>query len=683
MTAVSTTQLELIKAEPIPLEDFTAVQTKHGVRQAIYRYSNTQQARRHWESEPQFRKERKSVKPFIGTPDKPIEEWMSNMGHQPWGHFFTHPPQPDWKSKHLLEFEGEKCALYAASAGYAAISQPGFNRRPEAARQRYADLRFKVAGVIYGIDAKDGHGVADDLRAAAEAVGLPWIGIDMGELFPDLPKGGSIDDVEDVGAAIELILEAARSAQPSAQSTCAEPVQLATPTDPPEPPAQPSAQPALKQVGKGRDQFTLDLLLPRDVAEAATVLTESLNFDPLSIAMPYLAGISSLVKLGTRVHPTPNFSTPPNLYLVVVAPTGSAKTDLYKAVVKGPAEGILERQAQFYEGEKAAWKANKSDTKGPEPGCVISQIEDFTPARLDVQLQAHERAKRGVLLTTDEVAGIFRQAAGDTKNGSGRGETQLLELWDGNGHTTIRMSRDTTSYRRCAVSLLGGIQPDVLRELIDPKDVTGQMARCLFLTLPDTLITPSLKGFTQEELRRQYEARQMLSAFAEHVYDLPVADLQFCRAAQQRFHDWFMGHQVRAKHPATEPILRAMWMKSSGQLSRLAGNLHITNTQGSLDPVSDHHAELGMAVIDQMFAETAAFHLKPTGVLDRLMERFRVIATDPDKCPEGKVSWKRNRNHVGRGLRDQVKKRDFNEALALLAETEGRLVNFDPPIWQR
>ena len=439
----------------------------------------------------------------------------------------------------------------------------------------------------------------------------------------------------------------------------------------------------MKQVGKGRDQFSLDLLLPQDVADAATVLTESLNFDPLSIAMPYLAGISSLVKLGTRVHPTPNFSTPPNLYLVVVAPTGSAKTDLYQAVVKGPAEGILERQRQFFKGELAGWKANKSDDKGPEPGLVISQIEDFTPPRLDLQLQAHERAKRGVLLMSDEVAGIFRQAAGDTKNGSGRGETQLLELWDGNSHTTIRMSRDTTSYKRCAVSLLGGIQPDVLRGLIDPKDVTGQMARCLFLSLPDTLITPSLKGFTQCELKRQYEARQMLSAFAEHVYDLPAADYQFCRAAQQRFHDWFMDHQVRAKHPSTEPILRAMWMKSAGQLSRLAGNLHITNTQGSTDPVSDHHAELGMAVIDQLFAETAAFHLKPTGVLDRLMERFRVIATDPEKCPQGEVSWNRNRNHLGRDLRHGLKKRDFNEALALLAETEGRIVNYEPLVWQR
>ena len=552
---------------------------------------------------------------------------------------------------------------------------------------RYSELRFQVAGVVY-ISDKDRHGrlKADRAVEAAEIAGLPLIVIEPGELFEGLPKGGSVDDIdpEDLEAAMEKIQAAAQSAQATAQATCAEPVELAVPCDPEDSPAQPSAQSELKQVGKGRDQFSLDLLLPQEVADAATVLTESLNFDPLSIAMPYLAGVSSLVKLGTRVHPTPNFSTPPNLYLVVVAPTGSAKTDLYQAVVKGPAEGILEKQAQFYEGEKAAWKANKSDSKGPEPGCVISQIEDFTPARLDVQLQAHERAKQGVLLTTDEVAGIFRQAASYTKSGSGRGETQLLELWDGNGHTTIRMSRDTTSYRRCSVSLLGGIQPDVLRELIDPKDVTGQMARCLFLTLPDTLITPSLKGFTQEELRREYEAREMLSAFAQYVYDLPAADLQFCRAAQQRFHDWFMDHQVRAKHPATEPILRAMWMKSAGQLSRLAGNLHITNTQGSLDPVSDHHAELGMAVIDQMFAETEAFHTQPRDTLDLAMAKIREIAANPKRAPNGEVSWARNRNHFGRELRDRhrMTAKHFNEAVRLLIDSgQGRLIKNDPVTW--
>ena len=90
-----------------------------------------------------------------------------------------------------------------------------------------------------------------------------------------------------------------------------------------------------------------------------------------------------------------------------------------------------------------------------------------------------------------------------------------------------------------------------------------------------------------------------------------------------------------------------------------------------------------MAVVDQMFTKTVAFHLKSTGLLNRLMERSHVIATDPEKCPGGRVSWKRNRNHLGRDLRDELKQREFNEALALLAETEGRLIEKDPPVWQR
>ena len=93
--------------------------------------------------------------------------------------------------------------------------------------------------------------------------------------------------------------------------------------------------------------------------------------------------------------------------------------------------------------------------------------------------------------------------------------------------------------------------------------------------------------------------------------------------------------------------------------------------------------EVVMAVNDQIFAETVAFYLKPTGLLDCLMQRFRAISTDPQKCPSGKVSWKQDRNHVGQELRKDANKRRFNEALALLAETEGRLVSYDPVIWQR
>ena len=286
-------------------------------------------------------------------------------------------------------------------------------------------------------------------------------------------------------------------------------------------------------------------------------------------------------------------------------------------------------------------------------------------------------------IVSDEAKGIFGSARNDTRNGGGRQEVQLLELWDGNAKTTRRIGRATTRFKQCAVSLIGGIQPDVLRELIDPKDANGQWARCLFLQLPDTLIVPSIDGFTQGELKRQEEARLMLSAFAEHIYDLPVARHMFCKAAQVRFRDWFIDHQLRGKRPGAEPIVRSLLMKSAGQLIRFAGVHHVGMTQGSLDPMSDERLEIAMAVIDQLLAETAAFHLKPTGVLDQLMERFRAISTDPEKCPGGLVSWKQNRNHIGQALRKEVKQRQFNEALALLAETEGRLIEFDPPVWQR
>ena len=677
MTSASTNQIELIRGDVIPLDPLRPAEG-FGKRQKIlqreYVYSSTQRTRRYVN-----RDGKKQVMPYVCHEGRCV----FGQGEDFWPMFCTHATQ-DWRPLWALEFEGEECALHAAAAGYVAFSHPGHNHSRLPLQRRYGALRSTVCGLVYVAD-KDavGRSKAEKCAQAADDVRLPFVVVHAGDVLEGLPAGGSIDDVEDVGAAIELILEAARSAQQSTQTTCAEPAQLAAPSDPPKPPAQPSAQHALKQVGKGRDQFTLDMLLPKDVADAATVLTESLNYDPLSVAMPFLTGISALVKLGTRIKPTPNFSTPPNIYLVVVAPTGSAKSGLYQAVVKGPAELIIQGQRDFYVGQLANWKANKSETKGPEPGQVISQIEDYTPARLDVQLQAHEKQDRGILLMSDEVESIFRQASGDAKNGSGRGETQLLELFDGYGHTTIRMSRDTTSYKRCAVSLIGGIQPDKLRELIDPRDVTGQMARCLFLSLPDTLITPSLKGFTQDELRRQEEARLMLSAFVKHVYDLPKAEHEFCQAAQRRFYDWFIDYQVRAKRPTTEPIVRALWMKSAAQLSRLAGVHHIVNTQGSLDRISDERVEIAMAVIDQLFAETVAFHLKPTGLLDRLMERFRAISTDPEKCPGGRVSWKRNRNHLGRDLRDGLKQRQFNEALALLAETEGRLIEKDPPVWQR
>ena len=231
--------ITLATATPRPLEPWEDTDTKFGTRQRIWHYGPNQQTRRHWDAN----RGKKKVQPFIGTPQKPTDQWMCNAGHEEWGHYWSHPPEVAFFQHHLLEGEGEKVADYAASAGFVCISHPGHDRSDQALQRRYRRLKSQgVQGVINLADADpQGLDLGRRCRDAAASVGLPFIGIDMAVAFPDLPKGGSLDDVGNVTAAIEVILDglnASPPAQQPSQENCAEPASPATPADPEDPPAE-------------------------------------------------------------------------------------------------------------------------------------------------------------------------------------------------------------------------------------------------------------------------------------------------------------------------------------------------------------------------------------------------------------------------------------------------------------
>ncbi len=96
----------------------------------------------------------------------------------------------------ILETEGEKAAEIAREGGLAAISQPGHAHSVEQIKARYAALKAAgVAGVLYLADEDiKGLGRAQDALEAAVAVGLQLVVTPASEVWPTLPKGGSIDD---------------------------------------------------------------------------------------------------------------------------------------------------------------------------------------------------------------------------------------------------------------------------------------------------------------------------------------------------------------------------------------------------------------------------------------------------------------------------------------------------------
>lgn len=687
MTAASIKQLELIRAEAIPIEPWTDISTtghgNHGTCQGRWRYSNTQEARRFINVPSKEDPTDKVVKYFTGGPSLDWIRWECTKGLEPWPILWSHPHQPEYRSGWVAEPEGEKCLDVIASAGFVAITQMGQTTVDEIAT-RYSELRFKVAGVVYVADHdKRGRYKADRAIEAAEMAGLPLVVIHANDVFEGLPEGGSIDDVDDVGAAMEMIQAAARSAQQSAQTTCAEPVELAVPTDPKDSPAQPSAQSELKQVGEGRDRFTLDLLLPPDIAGSIGFLARSWPTDALSLAMPFMGGMSGLLRLGTTVSNEPGNEVPANLFMAMVGKTGDCKSPVFKELVEKPAKGLIARERDFHKVALQDWVSRKSDdNRGDPPQRVRCQLTDPTPAFLDIQLVANEKARRGLTLIREELGTFFSALVADSKNGSGRGEGQLLELF-GSAAATVGRVTETREYDATHVALVGAIQPRLLKQFMAGDDITGKWARMLFVHMPSGIIRPS-NDRTQETLRRLHEAREMLRAFAEHLYDLPPHEYFLSQPAAEKFGDWFVAHQERANLPGTDHMLEAMLKKSSAHALRLAGVIHIINTQGSHDPISLETTELAMAIVDQLFAETEAFYSQSADKLDLAMAKIREIAANPKHAPDGNVSYARNRNHFGRELKERRKMsaNDFNQAVRLLIDgNEGRLVKNHPVTW--
>lgn len=108
--------------------------------------------------------------------------------------------------------EGEKVAEALCSAGVLGVSVPGHEaeslEKCTAALARHKDLGVKLVAYV-GDNDQAGKKKAAVMASAASAAGLPFVGINAGDVWPDLPKGGSIDDLKLSGDEIIATLEQA------------------------------------------------------------------------------------------------------------------------------------------------------------------------------------------------------------------------------------------------------------------------------------------------------------------------------------------------------------------------------------------------------------------------------------------------------------------------------------------
>ena len=421
-----------------------------------------------------------------------------------------------------------------------------------------------------------------------------------------------------------------------------------------------------EQLAMGRERFGFGDLLPPPLADALALVQESLPTDPLTASLALLTGFSGLSKLGTRVASSHDFSVPAALWLAPVMVSGGAKSPIKRKLVDAPAMQIRLQARQAHERAMQAWQQAcigipKAD-RPPAPRPRFPHLADYTPEALASQLELHEPDGLGLLIIRDELSGLLNAVANEVKTGRGTAEAQLLETFDGDGSTSIRVGAGARSYERCHVALYGAIQPQKLKALINGDDATGKFARFLFVRVPARPLRLKVDDPSPDERAAYTDATDLLSNFAMAFYRLPPTVYELDRGARELFVPWFEQHQLRALSPTTPGVISAMLGKTSAHALRLVGVLRIAWRIHDDDSGTSIGAELmqaAMNVVDQLIAETELFHDAPLSDGSVLMHHIHQLSADHGNRP---VSWTLAKAEGTRRIR-ALHAADFHQAV--------------------
>jgi hypothetical protein len=333
----------------------------------------------------------------------------------------------------------------------------------------------------------------------------------------------------------------------------------------------------------GSSEPPLSDLFPDRLAAALKNRCRYLSAGPAAIAVTFLAGVAGCVKLGTRVvgSEAAGFNVPATLFTAVVAPSGYKKTPLGSLVITEPTtpirEDLREQTTRAMQGWRDRQKGGGKDRpKGPPeppPRPMVLTVSEVTGEGLAVQLAAHESRGVGLLIHRDEIAGLIGGLNQYKAGGKGNDQQQLLEAFDGRGSVALRVKSDAPrACERCQLAIHGGIQPAILRKLVDRGDDSGLWARFLFAPLPAVVVP--LPPDDPELTQISNDAAQVLTEVVGEAYRLPPRTYRLDSAAAERFRV-FETDQQRRVYGTEVDAVSAIAGKAAGKVLRVAVLLHV------------------------------------------------------------------------------------------------------------
>jgi hypothetical protein len=380
-----------------------------------------------------------------------------------------------------------------------------------------------------------------------------------------------------------------------------------------------------------------------------------------------------MLRLGTKVtgNKMTNYSVPINFYTILRAASGRKKSALGDLFAVDPAADVLLKVTQQNDRFMRKWqddcRGQKPADRPPQPVPLDIRVNDYTGEAFVQALAKLDEEGRAVTIFRDEISALF-ESMNAYKSGKGADEQQLLELYDGRGFRSLRVSDKARAYSRAAVNIFGSIQPDILDNLLRNGDASGMWARFIFIALPDLIKKLPTKE-DPAKLKAFQNAQKHLRDVVSAVFDLPAIEYKLDAEAMELFAEYELKKQEDALS-TTISAQAALYGKSAGKVLRFAGILHILEfTVNQLQPselISREILQKAIHLVDRLDHWTLACHAKlagmTTGSLSYFERRLHSIALK-SKSP---MSWTDIRNKMSSDERKGKDVKDAEEAMKKL-----------------
>ena len=218
--------------------------------------------------------------------------------------------------------------------------------------------------------------------------------------------------------------------------------------------------------------FPLDVLSPV-LLRFVVAASASTGMDVSGFAICSLAAVAGAIPASVLIHLGGEHYVHPNAWLALVGDPSTGKSPTIDGCMK-PLRQYDHNAALVSDHAVAQWAVLQKQAVAaghpppPKPGEPISYITDsMTPEAL---VETLAKQDRGIVVEADELTMFIGEMERATKNGANPSRPMWLRAYHGGPYNSRRIVRGKTRVRNLCVSVVGGIQPDMLKRLRNLTD---------------------------------------------------------------------------------------------------------------------------------------------------------------------------------------------------------------------